>query len=83
MTSDALHFYDRVIVDPSIMVGKPVIRGTRIPVSVILNLLAHSYDHARVPEAYPDLVDEDISAVLAYSAARLDREEVRSFEAAG
>jgi uncharacterized protein (DUF433 family) len=73
-------FADRVVTDPRIMVGKPVIRGTRIPVSVILNLLANGYDFARIQEAYPDLSAEDVRAAIEYSAARMDREEVRSFD---
>ncbi len=72
-------FADRVVTDPTIMVGKPVVRGTRIPVSVILNLLANGYDFARIQEAYPDLSADDIRAAIEYSAARMDREEVRSF----
>jgi uncharacterized protein (DUF433 family) len=82
VTSSGPSFRDRIVVDPAILVGKPVVKGTRIPVSVILNLLAHGYDNARILDAYPDLVDEDIRAALEYSAARIDREEVRLFEAA-
>ena len=54
-----------------------MIAGTRIPVSLILNLLAHGYDAARILQAYPALTAEDIHAALAYAQARLDRMEVR------
>jgi uncharacterized protein (DUF433 family) len=71
---------ERIVVDPRILVGKPVIRGTRIPVSLILNLLGHGYDFARIKTAYPELTDEDIQAAVAYSEARLNREEIRRLD---
>lgn len=69
-------YHSRVVVDPEILAGKPVIVGTRIPVSLILNLLAHGYSVDRIIEAYPNLSDDDIKAALAYAQARMDREEV-------
>jgi uncharacterized protein (DUF433 family) len=71
-------FLDRITVDPDILVGKPVIAGTRIPVSLVLNLLAHDYTFDRIVEAYPILAAEDIRAAIAYASARLDREVVLS-----
>ena len=67
----------RVTVDPEILVGKPVISGTRIPVSLILNLLAHDYSFERIIEAYPILTRDDIRAAIAYAGARLEHEQVR------
>lgn len=64
----------RVVVDPAIMIGKPIIKGTRIPVSLILNLLANGADNAEIKQDYPDLTDEDIKAAIAYAADRIDRE---------
>jgi uncharacterized protein (DUF433 family) len=72
--------YERVIRDPSILVGKPVIRGTRIPVSLILNLLAHDYTFAQIVEDYPQLTERDIKAAITYASERLDREELRRLE---
>ena len=69
---------NRVTVDPDILVGKPVITGTRIPVSLVLNLLAHDYTFDRIIEAYPILSADDIRAAIAYAGARLNREVVRS-----
>jgi uncharacterized protein (DUF433 family) len=71
-------YQDRITVDPDILVGKPVIKGTRIPVSLVLNLLAHDYTYARIVQAYPVLTVDDIRAAIAYASARLDREAVRT-----
>jgi uncharacterized protein (DUF433 family) len=77
MANERPAYRDRIVVDPEILVGKPVIAGTRIPVSLILNLFAHGYDIERIRQAYPVLTEEDIRAAAAYAEARLDREEVR------
>jgi uncharacterized protein (DUF433 family) len=69
-------FRDRIVVDPRILVGKPVIKGTRIPVSMILNLVAHGFTFDQIVEDYPVLTREDIRAAILYAGARLDREEV-------
>ncbi len=70
-------YLERIVVDPRILVGKPVIRGTRIPVSLVLNLLGHGYDFSRIRESYPDLTDDDIRAAVNYSEARIRREQIR------
>lgn len=71
-----IDFRHRIVVDPKILVGKPVIRGTRIPVSLILNLVAHGGSFSGVIEDYPILTIEDIRAAMLYAEARLDQEEV-------
>lgn len=73
-----VHFSARINVDPRVLVGKPVIKGTRIPVSLILNLVAHGASFAAIIDDYPILTEEDIRAALLYAAACLDREEVWS-----
>lgn len=67
----------KIVVDPKILVGKPVIAGTRIPVYLILNLLAHGYDFDRIIRAYPILTRGDIKAAIKYSEARMRREEIK------
>ena len=67
-------YLERIVLDQAILVGKPVIRGTRIPVSLILNLLANGADNAEIRTDYPDLTDEDIRAAIAYAADHIDRE---------
>jgi len=76
-----IDFTDRIEVDPGILVGKPVIKGTRIPVSLILNLVAHGASFAEIIEDYPILTVEDIRAAILYAGTRLDREEVFSLSA--
>jgi uncharacterized protein (DUF433 family) len=65
----------RITVDPNVCFGKPVIRGTRIWVSLIVDNLADGVSQEALLEAYPQLVVEDIRAALAY-AAEMTRERV-------
>lgn len=62
---------DRIEINPAVMLGKPVIRGTRIPVEVILRKLGEGATEADLLEAYPRLVREDIQAALSYAADSL------------
>lgn len=74
---------DRIEVNPDILMGKPVIAGTRIPVYLILNLLASGYSYDRIIEAYPGLTREDITATLSYAEQRMRYEEVHMLEPMG
>lgn len=71
----------RIIVDPKILAGKPVIRGTRIPVYLVLNLLAHGKRAQDIIEEYPELSKEDIVAALVYASA-LTQYETKRLETA-
>ena len=62
--------------DPKIMMGKAVIRGTRIPVEFIVRMLAQGIPASDILKEYPRLHPEDISAALAYAARVLAHEEV-------
>ncbi|MDR0797911.1 MAG: DUF433 domain-containing protein [Nitrososphaerota archaeon] len=63
---------DRISVNPNVMVGKPVIRGTRIPVQFIVKLLANGVTEEEIlTEYYPDLVKEDIKAARLYASNSL------------
>ena len=66
----------RINVDPKVMVGKPVIRGTRIPVELIVRMLAQGVPEQEILREYPRLQPEDIRAALAYAAGMLAMEEV-------
>jgi uncharacterized protein (DUF433 family) len=59
-------------VNPQIMMGKPVIKGTRIPVDIILRKLAHSIAVEEILRDYPRLTEEDIKAAVLYAAEMLE-----------
>ncbi len=67
---------ERIVVDQEIMAGKPVIKGTRIPVELILKLLAKGISKEEILEDYPQLDEEDIKAALEYGAKLVANEEV-------
>jgi uncharacterized protein (DUF433 family) len=67
---------DRIEVNPAVMLGKPVIRGTRIPVELILRKLGEGATEADLLDAYPRLAREDIHAALAYAADSLAHETI-------
>ncbi len=62
---------DLVVSDPAVMMGKPVIRGTRITVELILEKLAAGESEEQILEAHPRLTREAIHAALAFAAAAL------------
>lgn len=66
----------RIIIDPEILVGKPVVKGTRLAVGFIVDLLAQGWSEAQILDNYPDLTAADIRACLAYASAVLDAEKV-------
>ncbi len=67
---------DRIETDPKVMLGKPVIRGTRIPVELILRKLSQGASESDLLDAYPRLTREDIQATLAYAADLVAHEEI-------
>jgi len=67
---------NRIQIDPAVMMGKPVIQGTRITVELLLHKLAEGATEADLLEDYPHLVPEDIRAAIAYGAASVAHEEV-------
>ena len=71
---------DRIQIDPNVMMGKPVIRGTRIPVELILRKLGEGAAEADLLDAYPRLTPEDIRAALAYAADAIAQEETLTLE---
>lgn len=74
---------DRIVIDPEILVGKPVVRGTRLAVEFIIDLLAQGWSEAEVLRNYPGLTREDILACLAYAGQRLKAERVYPLPVAG
>lgn len=62
----------RITVNPEVMVGKPVIRGTRLTVELVLGLLAHGITMEEILEEYPDLEKDDIYACLLFASKALE-----------
>ncbi len=73
---------DRIIIDPDILVGKPVVRGTRLSVEFLLSLLGQGWTESEILRNYPGLQREDLLACWAYAAEILSQEKVYSFQVA-
>ncbi len=71
-----MSWQDRIVVDPGILVGKPVIKGTRPAVEFVIDLLAQGWTEADVLRNYPGLARQDIQACLAYASMALKAEKV-------
>ena len=71
MTAD-----ERIVLDTSILAGKPVVRGTRLSVDFIIGLMAEGWSEAEILRNYPGLTHDDIAACLAYARDVLTSEKV-------
>ncbi|HWP60833.1 MAG TPA: DUF433 domain-containing protein [Candidatus Acidoferrales bacterium] len=71
-----MSWQERIVVDPKILVGKPVIKGTRLSVEFIVELLAQGWTEAQILESYPGVTHEDILACLHYASEILKSEKV-------
>ena len=67
---------DRIEINPNVMLGKPVIKGTRIPVELIIRKLSEGATESDLLDAYPRMTKMDIHAALAYAADVLAHERV-------
>jgi uncharacterized protein (DUF433 family) len=67
---------DRIEMNPRVMLGKPVVRGTRIPVELILRKLSEGASEADLLDAYPRLTRDDIHAAIRFAADTIAHEEV-------
>ena len=70
---------DRIVIDPGILVGKPVVKGTRLAVEFIIDLLAQGWTRAEILRNYPGLTRKDIQACLTYASMVLKVEKVYTF----
>jgi uncharacterized protein (DUF433 family) len=66
----------RIVIDPQVMTGKPVFRGTRLTVEHVLRELAGGMNPDDLLDAHPRLAPDDIRAAYAYAAARLAEEQI-------
>ena len=73
---------DRIVINPKVLTGKPVVRGTRISVEFVVDLLAAGWSHAQILESYPHLSEDDIRACFAYAGELLREERVYPLETA-
>ena len=71
-----MNWQERIVIDPNILVGKPTIKGTRLAVEFIIELLAQNWSEADILQNYPGLTREDIQACLKYASTALSAEKV-------
>ncbi|MBM4001406.1 MAG: DUF433 domain-containing protein [Planctomycetes bacterium] len=71
-----MDWQDRISVDPKVLVGKPVVRGTRIAVEFVVDLLARGWTTEQILHEYDHLTPKDIQACLAYASEVLKSERV-------
>jgi len=71
-----MNWRDRITVDPQVLVGKPVLKGTRIAVEFVIDLLARGWTTEQILKEYDHLTPEDIQACLAYASEILKSERV-------
>ena len=71
---------ERIVIDEKILGGKPVIKGTRIPVYLIVEMVANGLSIKEILKEYPELSEEDVKAALRYAASLLKRETYYEIE---
>jgi uncharacterized protein (DUF433 family) len=72
---------ERVVIDPQVLAGKPIVKGTRLSVQFVVDLLAQGWSEQDVLSNYPGLAADDIRACLAYASAVLSAEKVHPLSA--
>lgn len=71
---------DLIVCDPAILGGKPIVKGTRISVALILQCIASRMSHDGILEGYPTLTREGLDAALDFAARQFEGQEVRVLE---
>ena len=71
-----MNWTERIINDPGVLVGKPVVKGTRLSVEFVVDLLANGWTTDEVLRNYPGLTSDDIRACLSYASQLLHEEQV-------
>jgi uncharacterized protein (DUF433 family) len=71
-----MNWHERIVIDPNILLGKPVVRGTRLAVEFIIDLLAQGWTEEEILRNYPGLTREDLQACLSYASEVLRAEKV-------
>ena len=68
--------HPRIVIDPQILTGKPIVRGTRLSVDCVIGLMADGWSEPDILKNYPGLTHEDIAACLAYARDHLRGEKI-------
>jgi len=76
-----MNLLERIELNPKVCNGKPVIKGTRIPVSVIIELVAEGDSWDKILAGYPELTREDIHAALHYACVAIDHTDLKAVNA--
>ena len=71
-----MNWQERIVIDPGVLADKPVLKGTRLAVEFLIELLAERWTHEQILTNYPQLTEEDIQAALHYAAEALKQEHV-------
>jgi uncharacterized protein (DUF433 family) len=71
-----MSWQDRIVIDPEILVGKPVVKGTRLAVDFVIDLLAQGWTEKEILHNYPGLTQEDIRACLVYASAERTGQDI-------
>ena len=71
-----MNWEERIVVDDQVLVGKPTVRGTRLAVEFVIDLLAQGWTEAEITRNYPTLTPEDVRACLVYASTVLKAERV-------
>ena len=74
--------HDRIVIDPDVLVGKPVVKGTRLSVEFLLGLLAQGWSEPEILRNYPGLQRDYLLACWAYASEALKQEKVYRFKVA-
>ena len=74
--SDEVKWQERIILDPHVLAGKPIVKGTRVSVEFVIDLLGRGWSTAQVLDEYDHLTAEDVQACLAYAGEVLKSERV-------
>ncbi|MGK2953046.1 MAG: DUF433 domain-containing protein [Thiobacillus sp.] len=78
-----MEWRDRITSDPAVLAGKPVVKGTRISVELILGWLANGWTYEQILESYPHITRDDILAALAFAAEMMrDKQHIAAHKAA-
>ena len=72
-----MNWQDRIALDPKILVGKPIIKGTRLAVEFIVDLLAQGWPESEILRNYPGITHEDIAACLKFATDEFTKNLVR------